>query len=332
MSEHYNNDYRIGKRRGTYELVHYQDGKRQRISLATGDEAEARARAPALYAELTKPKGRTVKELWDAFVAAHQGRAIVKWMPSQWKALESTFGLLDGSAITQDSIAGYIRRSANAGRALGTTHTELGRMKCVLSWSAKTGLIGTLPTVSLPTAPKPKDEHLTREQARALLDACRGPHLKVYCTIALTTGARNAAILDLTWDRVDLRVGRFCFENPSITTPHKGRAIVPINNTVRSVLEEAKLRATCEYVVEWRGARVLSVKKSLKAAALAVGITHISPHVLRHTAAVHMAEAGIAMEEIAQYLGHSNTNTTRRVYARFSPDYLKRAASALEYL
>ena len=37
------------------------------------------------------------------------------------------------------------------------------------------------------------------------------------------------------------------------------------------------------------------------------------------------------MEEIAQMLGHSNVNVTRNVYARFSPDHLGRAASALEF-
>lgn len=43
-----------------------------------------------------------------------------------------------------------------------------------------------------------------------------------------------------------------------------------------------------------------------------------------------MAEAGIPMEEIAQYLGHANVEVTRKVYARYSPDYLRKAASALE--
>jgi integrase len=32
-----------------------------------------------------------------------------------------------------------------------------------------------------------------------------------------------------------------------------------------------------------------------------------------------MAEAGIPMEEIAQYLGHANVEVTRKVYARYSP-------------
>jgi hypothetical protein len=49
------------------------------------------------------------------------------------------------------------------------------------------------------------------------------------------------------------------------------------------------------------------------------------------SAAVHMADAGVPMEEIAQCLGHSDVEVTRRIYARFSPDYLSGAAAALEY-
>ena len=32
----------------------------------------------------------------------------------------------------------------------------------------------------------------------------------------------------------------------------------------------------------------------------------VSPHLFRHSAAVHMAEAGIDMDTIAQYLGHED--------------------------
>ena len=39
---------------------------------------------------------------------------------------------------------------------------------------------------------------------------------------------------------------------------------------------------------------------------------------------------GRSMEEIQQFLGHSDINVTRKIYARFSPSYLKDAAAALE--
>ena len=50
---------------------------------------------------------------------------------------------------------------------------------------------------------------------------------------------------------------------------------------------------------------------------------------LRHSAAVHMAEDGRSMESIAQFLCHDDVNTTRKIYARFSPGYLAQEAKAL---
>ena len=40
-----------------------------------------------------------------------------------------------------------------------------------------------------------------------------------------------------------------------------------------------------------------------------------------------MAEAGVPMAKIAQYMGHSDSRITERVYARFAPEHLKDAAS-----
>jgi integrase len=101
--------------------------------------------------------------------------------------------------------------------------------------------------------------------------------------------------------------------------------------TARAALLEARQGALTDYVIEWAGQRVKSVKRGLAAAAKRAGLEHVSPHQLRHSAAVHMAEDGVGMEEIAQMLGHSNVNVTRNVYARFYSDYLKGAAEALEF-
>ncbi|WP_407696212.1 tyrosine-type recombinase/integrase [Sphingobium sufflavum] len=54
-------------------------------------------------------------------------------------------------------------------------------------------------------------------------------------------------------------------------------------------------------------------------------------HLLRHTAAIWMAEARTPMSEIASFLGHRDTTITARVYARYSPDYLAGAAQALTW-
>jgi integrase len=42
-----------------------------------------------------------------------------------------------------------------------------------------------------------------------------------------------------------------------------------------------------------------------------------------------MALAGVPMIEIARMLGHRDSRITERVYAKHSPDYLRRAVEAL---
>jgi integrase len=66
-------------------------------------------------------------------------------------------------------------------------------------------------------------------------------------------------------------------------------------------------------------------------AAKRAGLANVSPHVFRHSSAVHMAEAGVPMSEISQYLGHSNEAITARVYARSSPDHLRKAADEVDF-
>jgi integrase len=42
-----------------------------------------------------------------------------------------------------------------------------------------------------------------------------------------------------------------------------------------------------------------------------------------------MAMAGVPMAVIARLLGHTDSRTTERVYAKHTPDYLRRAVAAL---
>lgn len=155
-------------------------------------------------------------------------------------------------------------------------------------------------------------------------------------------------MLELTWDRVDLERGLITLSNGVQT--NKRRAVVPINETLKTALQESKKGNVSGYVIEYRGKRVKDIKIGFaKACQRASGATikrgergswyaeggdnsfdDVTPHTLRHTAAVWMAEGGIPLSEVAQYLGHTNVNITYKVYARFTPNYLKKAAAVLD--
>jgi integrase len=322
--------WRITRLRGELALTFDHGGKRRRFTLGTSDPSEAKRLAPAVFAELTRPKGTTVADLWQAYTTDKAGRSVVTTMKYTWKALEPHFGKRQGEAITKAECLSYAAARRRAGISDGSIHTELGHLRTVLVWARKSRLIKDAPEIDRPRKPDPKERYLTREEARKILDAAALPHVRLAIHLMLATAARVSAVLSLTWKRVDFGRRLITLRDPDDAQRRKGRAVVPINDTLFAALQEARKGALSDYVVEWGGERVKSIKRSIATAADNAGLTDVSPHVFRHTAAVWMAEAGIPMSEISQYLGHSNMSVTVKVYARYSPDHLRRASKSLE--
>jgi integrase len=88
--------------------------------------------------------------------------------------------------------------------------------------------------------------------------------------------------------------------------------------------------AMSDYVIEHGGLPLKSITGGIKAASARSGL-RCTPNMFRHSAAVWMAEDRVPMAEISQYLGHTNVEITSRFYAKFSPDYLRRAAASLDW-
>ena len=154
------------------------------------------------------------------------------------------------------------------------------------------------------------------------------PHVRLFAVVALGTAARAGAILGLKWGDVDLERRRLRLGGAG---RQKARAkSLPINDTLHKALEEAHTAALTPFVIEWAGGPVKSIKRAFRAAVTRAGLSaDVTPHVLRHTAASWMAEERVPMSEIAAFLGHTDSRITERVYIKYSPDYLQRAAKAL---
>src|SRR5262245_55555527 len=105
------------------------------------------------------------------------------------------------------------------------------------------------------------------------------PHVKLLVILALTTAARSAALLGLTWDRVDFEGGRIDLNDRARPKSNKRRALVPMNATARAALSEARAAATTPYVIEWAGRPVKSVKRGLAAAGKRCGLEWVTAHI-----------------------------------------------------
>ena len=186
------------------------------------------------------------------------------------------------------------------------------------------------PPVWMPPPAKPRDRYLTRDELATLLEHIETPHVKLFVVLAVTTGARMSALLELTWDRVDLARGVIDLNPAGRHQTNKRRAVVPIAPRADAELRKNYEGRLTEYVIEYGGGPVKSVKKALQAASKRSGV-QCSAHVFRHTAGVWMAEADVPMQKIAQYLGHTSTRVTETTYARYSPSYMRDASAALDW-
>lgn len=250
-------------------------------------------------------------------------------MAAEWKRLGPEIGHLYPHQLADKHVRSYITKRRAAGIGDGMLWTELGHLRTVLKWAEKRGKIERAPHVERPSKPPPKDRWLTKDEASRLIASCGAPHIRLFVVLMLTTAARPTAVLELTWDRVDFEGGVVTLATGE-TERRKGRATVPMNSSLRAALSEARSGATCDHVIEFAGQSVASVKTGFYAAARRAELDGVTPHTLRHTAAVWMAADGVPMPKIAQYLGHSDDTITQRVYARYAPGHMQDAANALE--
>lgn len=145
------------------------------------------------------------------------------------------------------------------------------------------------------------------------------------------TGHRAGAILCLTWDRVNMERGRIDFNEPGRELTKKRRTVTPIGPTVIAALRDALQYAETESVIEYMARPVKSVKKAFKKAAADAGVSWASPHVLKHSVISWLSEDGLVIENISE-LTATDERTVKRIYRKFSPDYLSDAAELLDNL
>lgn len=322
--------YSLKLYRGKWAVTWPDDGTTRRTSAGTADQAEAERFFEDFIAGLNAPAAQTVQVLWTAYLKEKQGAPAAKRMNSEWKALAGTFAHLEPRQITKDHCDTYTAARREKGRQDGTIWTELGDLATVLSWAEDRRYIDKAPRIFRPQKPEPRDRYLRDREIAALLDAAEQPHIRLAIIVLLTTAGRIGAVLDLTWDRVDFEHGHIKLSLDD-GRRKKGRATVPMNSMAREALQEAKRAALSDHVVEYAGERVKSIRRGFATAVRNARLADVTPHVLRHTAAVHMAKAGVSMAMIAGYLGHQDDRITQRVYAKFAPEHMAAAGKALEF-
>ena len=181
-------------------------------------------------------------------------------------------------------------------------------------------------------APTPQAKYMTPENLKLLLSmpdvsTKKGRRHLVLLTVLYDTAARVSEL-------VNIRLRDIRLDFPAVITLHgKGGKVrtVPLMKQTAGLLQgylqenHIDLRATPELPLFWNGRRhkltrsgvtYIVQKYAEMAQELSTGMpTKISPHVFRHTKAMHLVQANVNPVYIKDYLGHADISTTE-VYAR----------------
>ena len=150
----------------------------------------------------------------------------------------------------------YIDRRASEGVSDGTIGREISTLRAALALAERDGWITKVPYVEMPPRPPARTRWLTRDEVGRLILGAAAPHVRMFVVLAYHTAARAGAILDLTWDRVDLDRRLITYDRPGRQRSNKRRATVPINVVALAELQAAREVAVTNHVIEFCGQRV----------------------------------------------------------------------------
>jgi integrase/recombinase XerC len=242
---------------------------------------------------------------------------------------------------TRDAIRGYVAALHRRGMARRSIVRKLAAVKSLMKFCTERGMIPSNPA-RLVQGPRPEKRLptvLNRDEAERLLELPDGStpsglRDRLVLELLYSTGVRRAELAGVCLHHIDI-------EARTLKVKGKGgrERIVPFGEPAADALR-AYLQRRSELLQEGQaGERLLVANRG--GAMDGAGIYRIvrrymsrvteqtkrSPHVLRHSFATHMLDAGAGLREVGEMLGHASLSSTQ-IYTHVTIERLKSAYSS----
>lgn len=205
-----------------------------------------------------------------------------------------------------------------------TVRRELGVLQAAAHHNRKWRRLkhDDMPSIELTAESQSKKTWLFKEELGALLETASSLDRRVFRFVQLAyhTASRKRAIESLRWDQVDLQSRRVNLQHDSSPVTKKRRPIVPISEAMTAELQELADKATSNFVLVTDADIRPAFDRITKLSGLEVlkksGLREsgrLTPHVLRHSRATHLLQAGKSPWAVAGLLGDT-LHTVLRVY------------------
>lgn len=211
-------------------------------------------------------------------------------------------------------------------------------IKQIFNYATKNGMFrGIYPgiDITLPIVDNKRHRYLTQGEAVSLMNNLKTRSVTTYeiAMISLHSGLRAGEIYALTGDKINIA------EKLIVVTDTKSgkNRIVPMSRYLVTIFKDKPLRPDHLIFENRNGSKIgrlsTSFLRAVKSIGLNEGITDprgkVVFHTLRHTYASWLVIEGVTLHTVAELLGHSTLEMTRR-YAHLSPAVKRDSIAILE--
>ena len=270
------------------------------------------------YSEHTLESYTTDLTQFESFLKKHFNRDYVTWDKIDKNSIRLFMNDLIGNNISRRSVA-----------------RKLATLKSFFKFLVREENISQNPVISLkmPKFEKKLPEYISDKEVQALLQL---PEIRTF------EGLRDLAILELFYgtgirlaELINLTMNNILLSENALRILGKGKKerVIPLGSVAKKIILDY-LEFRPQYARE-NVDNLFVLKSGKKMYPMAVQrivtkylnqvsqVRHKSPHLLRHTYATHLLNAGASIRAVKDLLGHESLSTTQ-VYTHLSLDYLKK--------
>lgn len=231
--------------------------------------------------------------------------------------------LSSGKELGLNAFLGYL--SERRKLSVATIKRRMAALRAVCAFAEQSRLIPRSPfrNTEMPALRKPVrlPRCISLDILKNVLEAISAGPMHSAVSLLVATGIRVGELATIDVSHVDFSTG-------AITIHGKGareRLVYVVDKELLDSLRRirGKRRRGPLFVYRQRPITARHIRVALRQACFASGSPHVTPHMLRHTAATSLLEAGVDIRYVQRLLGHASIATTQ-IYAYASDSALRR--------
>jgi integrase len=313
-----------------------------------------------------RPEPRSLRDILDAYIADLATRATPTHcanVRARLRWLIGDLGVTHVHELQPHTLLLHRAKQLKAGSSVRTANLVTDRLRAMLTWAVRVGLVGSNPLTALPRLPENEATKRYRRRAlsdaeiEALLQAARDDDLRTrrrisqlpLWTALLETGARYGELVRVSWADVDFE--RALLTLRATNTKSRKERSIPLLGVLVSELRALQpqhgsvlgrpLRPSDLVFRSPDGCawprHSVNVTRMLHRLLEAAEIDRLDPqgkkidvHAMRHSFASRLARAGVPITHAQKLLGHSTVEMTARVYTHLDEQSMRGAIDRME--